>query len=71
MRKFFTMNAQNKLKIGIGTAAILLIAFYTYCLFIYSGEYLGGIEYKRRKIAVTDGKNSAEILIDPVNQYDF
>lgn len=30
-----------------------------------------GIEYKRRKIAVTDGKNSAEILIDPVNQYDF
>lgn len=39
------MNIQNKLKIGIGTAAILLIAFYTYCLFIYGGEYLSGIEY--------------------------
>ena len=39
------MNTQNKLKIGIGTAAVLLIAFYTYCLFIYGGEYLSGIEY--------------------------
>ena len=39
------MNVQNKLKIGIGVAAILLISFYTYCLFIYGGEYLSGIEY--------------------------
>lgn len=39
------MNIQNKLKIGISTAAVLLIAFYTYCLFIYGGEYLSGIEY--------------------------
>lgn len=39
------MNTQNKFKIGIGTAVILLIAFYTYGLFIYGGEYLSGIEY--------------------------
>ena len=39
------MNTQNKLKIGMGTAAILLIAFYTYCLFVCGGEYLRGIEY--------------------------
>ena len=39
------MNVENKLKIGIGAATILLIAFYTYCLFINGGEYLSGIEY--------------------------
>lgn len=39
------MNTQNKLKIGIGTVAVLLIAFYTYCLFVYGGAYLSGWEY--------------------------
>lgn len=42
-----------------------------------SDEILPNIEitlanyYKKRKISCSDGKSSAELLIDPTNQYDF
>ncbi len=46
------MNAQTKLKIGIGAVGIALIALYTCGLFLCGGEYLSGTEYITQTIAV-------------------
>ncbi len=47
------MSTQNKLKIGITAIAVLLIAFYTYCLFEYGGEYLSGIKSNAEMLVIS------------------
>jgi len=37
------MKTQNKMKIGIGVAGIVIIALYTYFVFQHGGDYLNTI----------------------------